>query len=107
MLGHINYPNYDALTSPLNANGYAPAVKNIYFDGHITSIGAYAFYNLSSLKIIDCGVTQAEWEDMVKGENWDLNTGDYIIIFKSVEIIGYEKLDNNNADYFDQDWIGE
>ncbi len=54
-------------------------LKKIVIPAGVSSIGADAFYNCSSLTEIVFGGTVAEWNDIMKGSDWDTNTGSYTV----------------------------
>ncbi|MDE7083442.1 MAG: leucine-rich repeat domain-containing protein [Clostridia bacterium] len=107
-----NNPNYKSVNNCLlNKAGTKLIVgcKNSIIPDSVTSIGDFAFYDCSSLTKVTIGNsvnnigyyafrgcssltsitfedTVAEWNAIIKGDNWDLNTGDYTIYCTDGEI---------------------
>ena len=61
------------------------ALTSITIPNSVTSIGREAFSRCSSLETIYFLGTEAEWNAIDKGLNWDYNTGDYVVIFLGEE----------------------
>lgn len=55
------------------------SLTSIIIPNKVTSIGDYAFYNCSSLTSINFQGTQAQWNAISKGSNWNYNAGKYTI----------------------------
>ena len=54
-------------------------LESITIPTSVTSIGRYVFGECSKLKIIKYLGTQAQWENVTKEENWDINAGAFTI----------------------------
>jgi hypothetical protein len=61
------------------AFAFNPYLMNIYIPSSVENIGAEAFWGCKSLEQIIFAGTQAEWDAIEKGENWDNGTANYII----------------------------
>ncbi len=60
---------------------YCSNLMSITISDDVTSIGNYVFFDCSSLSDIYYIGTEAEWNAIVKGTNWDDVTGDYTVHF--------------------------
>lgn len=56
-----------------------PSLQVITIPQDVESIGRYALYCNNSLVYINYKGSVEEWENIAKGEKWDVNTGDYVI----------------------------
>ena len=54
-------------------------LKMVNLSADLQEIGACAFRNCIELTVINFEGTKEQWAAIKKGENWDLNTGNYII----------------------------
>ena len=57
------------------------SLTSIEIPAGVTSIGDYAFYQCSSLETIYYNGTEEQWNAIEKGANWDLNYGNYEVVF--------------------------
>lgn len=56
-------------------------ITAITLPASVTSIGERAFYGCTSLTKITFQGSQAQWNAITKGAEWDMNTGSYIVTF--------------------------
>jgi len=61
-------------------------LTDIVIPTSVIELGRYALYNCQSLESISYNGTVAEWNSINKGENWDLNTGNYTVYCTDGEI---------------------
>ncbi len=59
------------------------ALESVTIPDSVTSIGASAFLNCTSLKEIHYQGTKLQWERVTKGTDWDKNAGDYVFYYYS------------------------
>ena len=52
-------------------------MKNVTIGNGVTSIGIYAFYKCTSLTSFTYQGTQAQWNAISKGGDWNIETGNY------------------------------
>ena len=79
-LTSINIP--DSVTSiGYNAFYYCTGLTEIVIPDSVTSIGNYAFDYCRNLTSIKYRGTEEQWNAIIKGSNWDYNTGDYTITY--------------------------
>ena len=60
---------------------YCTSLTSVTIPGSVTSIGDYAFYECDSLTSIKYRGTQAQWNAITKGDDWNLGTGSYTITY--------------------------
>ena len=58
------------------------SLTSIEIPASVTSIGDWAFRRCSVLEVIIFKGAEEEWNAIEKGENWDYDTGDYVIVFR-------------------------
>lgn len=87
--------NTDALILPDAIDGYTvtaikanafsgcTALKTVYLPDSVTTIGAQAFRGCSKLTNITFEGTTIQWISVIKGTNWDANTGNFKIYCKN------------------------
>ncbi len=90
-LGAFAFYDCSSLTSVTIGNGITAlpdwsffgctSLTNITIGNGVTSIGSYTFYRCDSLTSINYRGTESEWNDIIKGDNWDYETGSYTITF--------------------------
>ena len=61
------------------------SLASVTIGNSVTSIGDYAFLYCSSLKNINYRGTEAQWNAISKGNDWDSNTGSYTITYNYTE----------------------
>ena len=61
----------------------AERLKVVYIPKSVTEISARAFGGCGDLETIYFAGTEKDWAGIVKASDWDVNTGDYEIIFAS------------------------
>ena len=66
--------------------GYT-SIKTVVIPETVTLIGLSAFEGCENLEMIIYRGTMAQWEEVVKCNNWDLGTGDYIVRCTDGDII--------------------
>ena len=57
------------------------SLTSVTIPDSVTSIGELAFCNCTSLKSIKYRGTEAEWNAISKGYNWNYDTGNYTITY--------------------------
>ena len=62
------------------------SLKTITISNSVTNIGDGAFYGCHQLNLINYTGTQAEWNKIRKGTNWDTRTDNYQLIFESESV---------------------
>lgn len=62
-----------------------PQLTNVVVPNGLASIGSKAFFDCTSLKNVYYVGTDTEWSAIVKGDDWDFNTGQYTISFTTVD----------------------
>ena len=77
-LTSITIPNSVTI---INSNAFynCTGLTSITIPNGVTSIGGRAFDGCGSLTSITFQGTKAEWYAIPKGQNWNLNTGNYVI----------------------------
>ena len=65
------------------AFAYCSELATITIPNSVTRIGDYAFVNCSSLKTIYYKGTEEEWNAIIKGSDWNDNTGNYTIVYNA------------------------
>ena len=90
-IGDFAFQKYTGLTSVVIGDSVT-SIGNSAFEGcygltsvvigdSVTKIGGWAFYDCSGLKNIYYKGTQAQWNSISKGYEWDFNTGSYTITY--------------------------
>ena len=85
-LTSINIPNSVAFIGDY-AFSYCTSLTSITIPNSVTSIGGSAFDNCSSLTSINYNGSIADWEQISKDSNWDMNTGNYTVYSTDGEIV--------------------
>ena len=57
-------------------------LTSVTIGNSVTSIGERAFYGCSGLTYINYEGTRTQWNSVSKGDGWDSNTGNYILVCK-------------------------
>ena len=65
----------------------------------VESFGNYAFMGCSSLESIKYGATRTDWVNIIKGYEWDAETGDYIITYTYSGIDADIEVDENGFQF--------
>lgn len=61
--------------------GSCTSLETVEIPNSVVIIGEMAFYECTSLKEIRFKGTKAEWDAIKKDDEWDLDAGDYIVVF--------------------------
>ncbi|MBR3806207.1 MAG: leucine-rich repeat domain-containing protein [Clostridia bacterium] len=69
-----------------NAFRGCSSLASIEIPESVTSIGYHTFRGCTSITSINFGGTKAQWNAIIKGDYWDLNTGDYTVYCTDAEI---------------------
>lgn len=62
-----------------DAFGQCTALTTLTLPNSLTFIGRFALYGCTSLTDIYFDGTRAQWDAIEKGEDWDANTGEYVL----------------------------
>ena len=63
------------------AFNYCTDLTSIEIPNSVTSIGSYAFSGCTGLTSINFGGTEAQWNAISKGTNWNVESGNYTVNF--------------------------
>ena len=90
-IGSYAFCSCDSLTSVSIGNsltsigkwafGDCSSLTSVVIGNSVTSIGNYAFYSCDSLMSIKYRGTEAQWNAISKGFDWDYGTGGYTITY--------------------------
>lgn len=75
----IEYKNFEIREIKADAFYGCEALTTVEIPETVQEIGENAFKNCRSLEVIRFGGTTYDWKAITKGEDWDKNTGNYIV----------------------------
>ena len=78
--GSLGEATFNAYAIPDYACQYDAALIRVRISGKVTDIGEQAFYGCQQLAEIIFDGTVAEWSALPKGDGWDWDTGDYVVV---------------------------
>ncbi len=75
------------------------ALTHVEMPKSVESFGNYAFYGCASLETVKYGATRADWVNIIKGYEWDVGCGDYLITYSYAGVESEIEVDSNGFQF--------